>query len=1089
MHLPKILPPPRPGKLISTLLICCIAMVSRLSALPPDPSGAEKGSCGDVVSISISQTNFDICDFEYQVTIEVLHYYTSAHTFEIQFDYPVSYVAYDDDNAMQIIDDVSLGSGVNRVRGTVTSPAAPDENTPVFSSYTFTFIRYDSWAGLQKSFKARLLDSSCDPVIQGEENYNLSTTNFRDLRGYPATQLSTLLSSGVIVLQAGGSLPDLLIDDELVIDVPALIQGSSNAYRNIVLMPGASIQIATDPASDAGTPYLNANYAEFSTCPDFSLAEGIEVDPRASGSQVTQLNMQHCRVKDARFGINARPGSVVRIENTEFTNNYIGLNLDMTGASSGQEKVTFLGFSGNTFSTGSGQALKTAYSSMPEAVEERGYCGIRLINYRDFNVFGSNTFERLANGIVASNSILNVGNLDFTDMKHSGAVSAYPLEGFGIYLAARNNSSWANIGLPWAPMTFDDCKTGVFANRYAGKVEHCTMTDVDLGVDWQKSQTRDVTIRNNDIEAQQYGIRSFLNEPTHPVSAIKTNTISITTEDNGSTPKAAIRLDETQTGAGFDGGWTVNANDLTLEKGGNGIRYTNGKAGQIENNTVVNNTAGSHYEGIHIENVATGSLTGNVVTQVLGDDNFGSSYGIYSLAGWANAFTCNCLDNTDIGMQFYDMAEFTNAVRGNSFTDHSVGLQLGDDAQADTYIGPQIDQGNIWDLSAIGDGDFGGVNWNSLGLNLSKFIVDEAENADFNPPVDPGGGWFTNLSGAKPSFSCSSACSFPDTLPPHEGEVDSPTDLDEAIVDDMLPDGIFPATTHWKGEYRLYRKLLRRPGILTITKYTTFKNSRSTQPVGKLAYIAEERAKLFDLTSTQRTNLGSYRDTLLKKIRDIRQVDSLRQAGGSVNETQYTTLVSQRNTAVGQLEQFYFTRDTARHNKIQALLALNTAVVDTVLPATNQKKINDIILRLLDADTLATGNLDDLIAIAEQCPLEGGDAVYEARAFVRHLTGAEYDDLDLCSTASRSAQKPDKQSTSLGQDFYPNPTTGRIAWDNATGGQVTIEVYDLLGRLRLSRNTADSFIDLRPLPDGAYWIRLYPQVGTPLTQQVILVQD
>ncbi|MCC7504512.1 MAG: hypothetical protein IT259_04385, partial [Saprospiraceae bacterium] len=450
-----------------------------------------------------SEIYFDICDLDFQVTIEICHYYTAEHQFEIQFDCQLPYINFVDNGALENVSETPLGGGVTRVSGTVTAPPAPDENTLVCPSFTFTFSRFGTWPGVLNNFRARVIDPSCDPPLQAEATYTLSNSSFIDLRVAPQTQLSALLAAGTIVPGSTGSLPDLYIDDELIIDVPALIQGSSGAYRDIVLMPGASIVIAEDAAPSAGTPYLNTQYAQFRTCPGDALSEGIIVEPRAAGSKVIQLNMQQSRITDARFGINAQPGSSLRIESTEFTNNYVGLHLDMTGAAAGQEQVSFLGFSGNTFSTAPGQALKVAYPGMPEAIEERGYCGIFLKNYRDFNVFGANSFERLANGIVATNTNLNVGNLTFSDMRHSGVVNAYPREGFGIHLSARNNSSWANIGLPWAPISFDDCKTAVFAERYAGKVEHCTMTGVDLGVDWQKSPTRDVRIRNNDITANR----------------------------------------------------------------------------------------------------------------------------------------------------------------------------------------------------------------------------------------------------------------------------------------------------------------------------------------------------------------------------------------------------------------------------------------------------------------------------------------------------------------------------------------------------------------------------------------------------------
>ena len=204
----------------------------------------------------------------------------------------------------------------------------------------------------------------------------------------------------------------------------------------------------------------------------------------------------------------------------------------------------------------------------------------------------------------------------------------------------------------------------------------------------------------------------------------------------------------------------------------------------------------------------------------------------------------------------------------------------------------------------------------------------------------------------------------------------------------------------------------------------------------------------------------------------------------------YATLVSQRNTAAGQLEATYYTLDTARHSKIVALATLNSGITTSYACDANHKTVNAIVFHLLLTDTLAAGDLATLEGIAEQCPLESGDAVYEARAFIRQMTGTEYDDLDLCNSPSRPVARQDKQAVSDIVEFYPNPTTGILSWKNASTGEALVEVYDLLGQLKLRVKTAESFVDLRPFSDGAYWIHLYPsQTGSPVVQKVILVKE
>lgn len=203
----------------------------------------------------------------------------------------------------------------------------------------------------------------------------------------------------------------------------------------------------------------------------------------------------------------------------------------------------------------------------------------------------------------------------------------------------------------------------------------------------------------------------------------------------------------------------------------------------------------------------------------------------------------------------------------------------------------------------------------------------------------------------------------------------------------------------------------------------------------------------------------------------------------------YATLVSQRNTAAGQLEAIYYTLDTARHSKIVALATLNSGITTSYACDANHKSVNAIVFHLLLTDTLAAGDLATLESIAEQCPLEGGDAVYEARAFIRQMTGTEYDDLDLCNSSSRPAARQDKQTAARIGELYPNPTSGKVSWNNPAAEEFMVEVYDPHGQLKLRLKTSGSTVDLRSLPDGAYWIRLYPQAGNPVVQKVILVKE
>ncbi|MCC6413055.1 MAG: hypothetical protein IT270_15435, partial [Saprospiraceae bacterium] len=170
------------------------------------------------------------------------------------------------------------------------------------------------------------------------------------------------------------------IEGTLVVDADYKFNGGTGKTQ-LYLMPGAKILVEDGYK-------LHLQNVDIFTCD--KLAAGIEVEGGAL------LNADNTAFNDCRFAIDAKPEAILELKNNSFTDNYIGLNLDMSQGSSGSRRVQFNTMEGNVFKSDLG--LKTPYAGMPEAVEYRGYCGIRLSQYQDFNIGKNQTFLSLANG-------------------------------------------------------------------------------------------------------------------------------------------------------------------------------------------------------------------------------------------------------------------------------------------------------------------------------------------------------------------------------------------------------------------------------------------------------------------------------------------------------------------------------------------------------------------------------------------------------------------------------------------------------------------------------------------------------------------
>jgi hypothetical protein len=438
------------------------------------------------------------------------------------------------------------------------------------------------------------------------------------------------------------------------------------------------------------------------------------------------------------------------------------------------------------------------------------------------------------------------------------------------------------------------------------------------------------------------------------------------------------------------------------------------------------------------------------------------------------------------------MGEFPNSVRGNNFNTHTTGLQLGYFGAGGAYIGTQNRTGNLWDLGEIPTGEFGGINHGNQGdISKSRFLVPGTMGSNQeHPDVDPGSGWFVpDTEGS--SFACSTTCSFPSSggVPPRVAETEVPTNLDYAIVTGTLSDNEDMA---WKGDYRLYRKLLRQPTIaLYDTAFASFLTAHATLPAGKLAYIAEERAKLFALDSLDQITDADYRSDIAQQIVSLRTQDSLIQADVAIDTAAYSILVSQKATNEASYAAFWENIDSLRQLKIATLLTLNSGVGTSTVCVANHGLVNNILLNMLanGDDVPSPTNLTILAAIAEMCPIEGGDAVYEARAIVERLTGETYDDAILCASEERpSNEREDDQIGATDIRVFPNPTTGHIYWTGLEGQIVTARVFNMLGQQVAERSRTAGNFDLSALPAGIYQLFLSTPDNAVFTSKRIVIE-
>ena len=134
---------------------------------------------------------------------------------------------------------------------------------------------------------------------------------------------------------------------------------------------------------------------------------------------------------------------------------------------------------------------------------------------------------------------------------------------------------------------------------------------------------------------------------------------------------------------------------------------------------------------------------------------------------------------------------------------------------------------------------------------------------------------------------------------------------------------------------------------------------------------------------------------------------------------------------------------------------------------------------------------------ANQCPIEGGSAVYQARAILA-LQGViqDYDDQALCGRV-KAFQRPPTSGGKTAPVYktlqvYPNPTRDvvMVKWTISDFQKGHLVINDLFGRQLLTRvlesgsNTIE--LDLSALSSGVYFIQVKLDDQTPMAHKVVI---
>jgi hypothetical protein len=182
-------------------------------------------------------------------------------------------------------------------------------------------------------------------------------------------------------------------------------------------------------------------------------------------------------------------------------------------------------------------------------------------------------------------------------------------------------------------------------------------------------------------------------------------------------------------------------------------------------------------------------------------------------------------------------------------------------------------------------------------------------------------------------------------------------------------------------------------------------------------------------------------------------------------------------------------------NYNQAEIA-NSGVFTTEIPQVNSQFINEVSLQYEQQGITAIESYyPSLMVLANQCPYQGGSAVYRARYFVSMINDSvEYtDDLNCLMAgiwrASNTSAKKD-----LKMNISPNPTTGnfKLSFNKPIIDECIITIISNTGQIvwesKLIIDGIEASLNTASLVSGIYQIKLNGKITGVYNERITVIK-
>ena len=820
--------------------------------------------------------------------------------------------------------------------------------------------------------------------------------------------------------------------------------------------------------------------------------ETINVEPGA------ELEIIGSTIEDGKQAVSVNTNSVFTTQDTRYSNNNIGVYAE-PAASPRNLNIEVAGSTFNSVPDGSSFVFPeddSRFRLLPPFTGERPAAGVWLEDVASrvsFVGLGNqpNVFERMHSGISLYSATASVTHSRFRDMLRAGPnegsgifLSHYPddpqfLSFFRLYQAnPTNDQTQVRFENMWAAVRLGSPQVSFMGNL---KIE-----DVMFGI-FAVDNTRFV-LADSDITASFRGVTKGVgfNNYYQDIFRIENNQIRIKNDFGATQNTAGIYI--SNNGRADDHSGIVNDNDIIIDGGKYGIKTFNTTEVEFEKNNITWAKQEFGTFGISSEGSMGDSYFQNTITGLTGAD-FTESTGLEVFGSFNNSFTCNQFDDVETGAFFFDENEATT-FQGNKFFNSGVGLQIGIPQLANdpSYFGQQSHNGNEWFgpfVSNIGAANYASASF----VDRSRVITNDDAVLLPSTFVAAGLQWFFMNNANGQTFTCP-------TLSPivsnteYSDVVESVTEEDYALTSNW-------ESTKWNGQYKT--AWLIENGLVSGGQYSFLNSWKTTSDYqDAIGYIKthERIATPYGIDESSLTTLDSIESEIQSSQITFDSFTVLKYSAagldqnGELNRSSVAANLDQLTTYAGSelqlASQQIANRRVALGQQISALPVLNTGQHYSKWFAEKELEVvSDNKVSWYDFE-------NEIVALAQECPLDAGSAVYQARGLcILYDWPYNVDQSQNCYSEKSNLAESAAVRAGSALNAYPNPTEGSITVSSPSGIAISsIIVYDELGREVLRQvdiRQEQAQVRLTPnLPGGVYHIVCFYNNDESETTSVIL---